>query len=92
MWPADNTTQVCMATGAIVSFQAFALERTNIDRERMHHTRQGRDLLGERCELAVHALLRRRQRCYPLRQCRELYIGTLLRFDQSLELLLAPST
>jgi hypothetical protein len=82
MWPADNTTQVRMTSGAIVSFQAFALERTDIDRERMHHTRQGRDLLGERRELVIHALLRRRQRCHPLREYRELVIHALLRRRQ----------
>ena len=92
MWSADNTTQVRMASGAIVSFQAFTLERTNIDRERVHHTRQSRDLLGERRKLAIHALLRYRQRCHPLRQRRELEIGTLLRFGQGLELPLAPGT
>ena len=58
MWPADNTTQGRMTSGAIGSFQAFALERTDIDRERMHHTRQSRDLLGERRELEIGTLLR----------------------------------
>ena len=82
MRPTDNTTQVCVASGAIVSFQAFALERTDIDRERMHYTRQGRDLLSERHELAVHALLRRRQCGHPLGEHHELAVHTLLRRRQ----------